>query len=378
MRKYVVLGGLLVFSIALLAFVSFEVNNGSILPQAAGTDASLSLNLPTGTVTTNQTFTIDINLSNPGLQPIAVVDVVNLTYNPQLLQVIDADTNPANGTQIQVGTITQLSNILANRVDTVDAAQSKIIFSAAIPIGSTIPFSSSTGTLATITFKALKPSVAPANVDFNFSLTDPIKELNAKVINYTTQASILGSATGGSYTINSPTFTINLSLQFQGITDPGSYSKTVSLIIFPKNSPAWSPRTDCGQAESPCEYRKNNITLQANSNTIFTGSVIITAADWADAMLGESYDFHLGSNNYLYSGIINMMLTDGVTISPAETLRGGNFLGSDTDLKINTGDQTLLQGIYTQSNTTYDLNGDGVILGEEYAIMNANWGGIGR
>ena len=370
MRKYVVLGGLLVFSIALLIFVSFTVQSGSISPQAATVDTRLTLSPPSQAVITNQTFPVDIMLSNPTLQPIGVVDIVNLTYDPTKLQV-------TTGTTITPGTITQLSNVLVNRVTNVSANQNKIMFSIAMPTGSTTPFSAASGKVATISFKALVPGATPNIVDFNFSTTDPLKKNNAKVINNTSFTSILSSATNGSYTINSPDFDINFNLQFQGVTDPGNYSKTITLLIFAGGTTSWSPAT-C--PSSPCEYRKNNIIVTSVNSTTFTGSVTITAADWNDAVLGPSYDFHIMAPNYLYSGKLNTVLADDMTLTTptATVLRGGNFLGSDTDLSINTGDGAAITfPTYTTANTILDLNGDGYILGEEYAIMNSNWGQSG-
>jgi len=176
-------------------------------------------------------------------------------------------------------------------------------------------------------------------------------------------------------TITDATFNLNLSFQAQGLAQPGNYSKTASLVIYATTPNPWTSIKPAGDPAAPL-YRKDDIAVQTNNNTTFTGS--ISGVTWPGATIGSTYQFHLKINNYLYSGY-TAALENGMTITLANQLRGGNFLSSDNDLSINTGDgATITYPTYTTANTTLDLNGDGYILGEEYAIMNSNWSQSGN
>jgi peptidoglycan hydrolase-like protein with peptidoglycan-binding domain len=125
-------------------------------------------------------------LLNTQGQPIDGVDIQALNYNPYNLQLIDADVL-APGVQIQAGSL--MPNTVANSVDTMNG---KIVFSQITNGGSTYTGS---GTLATMTFKAL--IAGTASISFNFT---PGATTDSNVASQGND--ILSSVANGTFTIN--------------------------------------------------------------------------------------------------------------------------------------------------------------------------------
>lgn len=119
--------------------------------------ARLSLEPQTKTVTLGETFKVDIILDTAD-GPIDGVDVYALHYDPVILEVID-DIPNQQGIQIQPGTI-----IPANAANIVEEAMGMIKFSQ-INFGGT-NFTGK-GTLATISFKAIKAGASYLKFDFS-------------------------------------------------------------------------------------------------------------------------------------------------------------------------------------------------------------------
>ena len=124
---------------------------------ASPTGVSLSLTPNTTSVAPNGTFTVNVILNTSG-QSSAGVDLNKLRFNPAILQVVDSNTS-LPGVQIAPGTI-----MPTNVANTVDNTQGTITFSQLTNPGTTY---TGTGTLATITFRAI--ASGSSNVTFDFT-----------------------------------------------------------------------------------------------------------------------------------------------------------------------------------------------------------------
>ena len=151
-----------------------------LLPAVAGA-ATLSVSPSSQTVNVGDIFSVIVNLDTQGAS-IDGVDLRYLNYNPSLLQI--------QATQITPGTLMPMT--LANSINT---SLGRITFSQISAGGNKYKGS---GTLATISFKAL--AVGSANLNFNFTLN------NTTDSNVASGGSdILTAVVNGSYTINNST-----------------------------------------------------------------------------------------------------------------------------------------------------------------------------
>lgn len=172
-RVYKILGSLGAGTVLMFAFA------------ASASAATLAVSPPSQTLNVGDTLTVSILLDTGG-SSIDGVDIQALNYNPYNLQLQDSDAATA-GTQIQAGSL--MPNTLANSVDTTNG---KIVFSQVTNGGSTYKGS---GTLATVTFKALVAGNAKLTFDFTQGATTDSNVASAGV-------DILSAVTNGQYTIN--------------------------------------------------------------------------------------------------------------------------------------------------------------------------------
>lgn len=158
---------------------AFAITITSFLLPALASAATLSVSPSSQSVNVGDTFTVSINLDTQGAS-VDGVDLRYLNYNPSLLQV--------QGTKITPGSLMPMT--LAN---TVDANNGRITFSQVSLGGNKY---SGSGTLATVTFKAL--SSGTANLSFDYTqgkTTDSNVAANG--------ADVLSAVVNGSFTVGS-------------------------------------------------------------------------------------------------------------------------------------------------------------------------------
>lgn len=149
--------------------------------------ATLSLSPSTGSFAAGDTFEVKILLNTSGNTTSGTDAYVR--FDPNSLQVVDANSS-AEGTQILPGSL--YSQTSYNQVDT---STGKISFSGSKSGGS--PGYKGTGTLATITFSAVKQiSTTPVTFDFTSGSTT-----DSNVIDQTSSDDVLTSVTDASYTV---------------------------------------------------------------------------------------------------------------------------------------------------------------------------------
>lgn len=153
---------------------------------AAASAATLSLSPASGSHAAGSTFEVAINLDTGGVATNGT-DAI-LRFDPNTLQVVDAN-NSSEGTQVLAGSL--YSNTTYNVVDN---GAGKISFSGT-KTGNSTGYSGS-GTLATITFQALKAASASAvTFDFTRNTTSDSNVIGSD------STDLLTSVTNGSYTI---------------------------------------------------------------------------------------------------------------------------------------------------------------------------------
>ncbi|HEX5430313.1 MAG TPA: Ig-like domain-containing protein [Patescibacteria group bacterium] len=169
----------------------------------AQTTATLALSPTSGTFALDQTFTVNINL-NTGGNPADGVDIYSLHFNPSILQVQDS-VSGTTGVQIAPGTT--LPNTVIN---TVDNTAGTVQFSQSTSGGSSFTGS---GTLATITFKAIASGTSAVTMDFTpgstsdtnvgYQGTDKLSSVtNASFKVDTTKPTVSISAPAGGASVN--------------------------------------------------------------------------------------------------------------------------------------------------------------------------------
>lgn len=149
--------------------------------------ATLKLSPTSGSFDAGGTLEVKVLLDTSGAATSGTD--ADLTFDPNVLQVVDAN-NSLTGVQIAAGSLySQTTYNLA------DNSQGKISFSGAMPAQSTGYAGS--GTLATITFEAIKESSATAvTLDFTKgSLTD------SGVFDKSSKEDVLSSVTNASFTV---------------------------------------------------------------------------------------------------------------------------------------------------------------------------------
>ncbi|HEY4480380.1 MAG TPA: fibronectin type III domain-containing protein [Candidatus Paceibacterota bacterium] len=169
--------------------------------------AVLSLSPSSTSVNVNNTFTVNI-LLNTGGQSAYGVDVNKLRFNPAVLQVVDADAG-TSGVQISPGSLMALTII-----NNIDNTAGTIQFSQIATPGSTY---SGSGTVATVTFRAISAGSSSATFDFSLgSGTDS----NVAGLGGDLLASVgSGSYTGVALDTTPPTIS---SISSSGVTTSGA------------------------------------------------------------------------------------------------------------------------------------------------------------
>lgn len=317
-----------IFVLVIVILIIALVKSGKISPQAA-TGVTLALSPSSGNKTVNNNFTVDIVL-NTNLQETAGTDII-INYNPADLEVQDANTG-VTGVQIAPGTL-----YASYPINSVNTTTGKISFSGIITPGGT--GYTGTGTLATITFKALR--IATSNVTFSFtagSTTD------TNVTSKTTYTDILESVTNGAYNIVPADVPVTMSLTLQGRTNHTSSATDLKVL---------TPGT------STIVFEKNNISTDASGNATFT----ITGVP------AGNYDFRVKVNNFLTKTILNSPLNNPLTLSFG-MLKGGDL---NNDNIVNSLDFSLLTSHWGQSDPAADINADGIVNTIDFAILNTNW-----
>lgn len=257
----------LTWLVLVIAILSFFITG-------AADAATLSLSPGTGSKTVGSTFPVDIVLDTQS-QPIDGVDVV-LSYNPVLLEVQDANSS-ASGVQISPGGI--MNTVTYNLAN---AATGEIFFSKVPTPGTTY---NGTGTLATMTFRAL--AAGTSAVTFRFApgnTTDSNVALNG--------TDILTAVANGQYTVNSAGGT-------PGGTPEGGASGGV-VTPTPKNvfnvTGSGIIRINVTSAETPIEM----ITIQTAAPV--SGQLTIKRAGNSSAPVGVVFDFIDVSPTFTLSG----------------------------------------------------------------------------
>lgn len=320
---------LAIIVVVIIAVVAWK--QGWVSPKAAGTGATLALSPTSGTKTLNSTFPVAIVL-NTNTQDTAGTDVI-INYNPADLEVQDADSVTA-GVQIQAGTL--YATYPANRVD---AAAGKIYFSGIINPGATSGYNG-TGTLATISFKALKVTAASA-VTFSFTAG---ATNDSNVTTRVNPTDILETVTNASFVIVPPDVTATIKLQLQGRTNHSSTA--TDLKIF-----------QTGTATKV--FEKADITTDASGNATITISGVSSG----------NYDYKIKVNGYLIKAITNTALNSPLTLDFG-VLKAGDL---NNDNIVNSLDFSLLIAKWGLSDILADINQDGIVNTVDFSFLNTNW-----
>src|SRR3989344_453387 len=180
--------------------------------------STLTLSPSSTSVSVNNTFTANI-IIDTGSQNAYGADINSLRFNPNILQVVDSDSLTA-GVQIAAGNLMSLT--ITNSVNNTGGS---IQFSQLATPGSTF---SGSGTLATITFRAV--SIGASNVTFDFTLGSGI-DTNVAGLG----GDLLTSVGSGSYTGGTASDTIAPSA-------PGTPSLTV--VSSSQINLSWTASTD--------------------------------------------------------------------------------------------------------------------------------------
>ena len=326
-----------VFIILLIVFIIL-VRTNKISFQAAGGTATLTLNPSTSTVTTGSTFNVAIVL-NTGGQSSAGADA-RLNYNPQDLEVQDFNSG-TSGIQIQPGT--NVGPLFSQTTwNSVDPATGKINFSGVINSGAA--GYNGTGTLATITFKALRVA-SSSSVTFDY--TDG-SENDSNVWLKTTGTDVtdlLLSVGTGSYNLIPPSVPTTVRFQLQGRSGKADTTNTTFEI------------RNVGQV--PLVFQKNDLTTDATGN----GSLTITSVPTGN------YDFKIKVSNYLTKTLPNTSLNAPLTLDFG-TLLGGDL---NNDNIVNVLDFTYLVSKWNTADTIADITKSGQVNGGDFVVIDSNW-----
>src|SRR3989338_9480143 len=148
--------------------------------------ATLFLSPASGSFTVGENFTVNVLLNTAGVN-IEAVDIYSLRYNPTILQVQDGVTS-TTGVQISPGTL-----LPTTALNSVNATAGTIQFSQLNLEGG---YYNGTGTLASITFKALAAGTSAVTIDFSPGSTSDSNTSD------TTSTDRLTGVTNGTYTVS--------------------------------------------------------------------------------------------------------------------------------------------------------------------------------
>ncbi|OHA91092.1 MAG: hypothetical protein A2665_01340 [Candidatus Zambryskibacteria bacterium RIFCSPHIGHO2_01_FULL_46_30] len=200
------------------------------LAQVVSPVATIALSPSTASANVNNTFTVNITL-NTGGQSAYGVDINRLRFNPSILQIVDTDAGTA-GVQIAPGSLMPVTVI-----NTVDNTGGSVQFSQLANPGSTF---SGSGTLATVTFRAV--SSGTANVTFDFTLGNST-DTNVAGLG----GDLLASVGSGSYS----GIALDITPPIISSISAGSITQSGATITWTTNEPAdtqveYGPSTSYG------------------------------------------------------------------------------------------------------------------------------------
>lgn len=201
-----------------------------ILPLGASA-ATLSVSPSTQTVGVGDTFTVNVRLDTQG-SSIDGVDLRYLSFNPAILQVVDASASTA-GVQIAPGSLMPLTLL-----NSVDAGAGRIAFSQVVAGGTKY---SGSGTLASITFKALAAGTAAVTFSYTSGNTTDsnIAAGGSDILNAVINGSY--SVRGGSTITLPPTVVSNTPTVSTPRANPSVTSTNRSTLVVPDDEDALAP-----------------------------------------------------------------------------------------------------------------------------------------
>ncbi len=179
MRRYISLIILTLFLLAAVPATYYLVQNRQLFFKKAAPTATLALTPASGSHAVGDIFDVQIAMDTGG--NLAFMSQTSISYNPSLLDVVDASGNPA--TSIIPGTVFPSQYVATN---TVNASSGTIM----LAVGSTAGFSGS-GTVGTIKFKV--KAAGTAEVKFNPAPDTLIGGANGE--------SLAGTLSDASYTL---------------------------------------------------------------------------------------------------------------------------------------------------------------------------------
>lgn len=178
--------------------------------------ATLSLSPTSGTHAAGETFEVKVNLDTSSVATSGTDAYIH--FDPTVLQVVDSAPG-ADGVQVLAGSLYSQTSF-----NSVDNGTGKISFSAS-KSGGSAGYSGS-GTLATITFQAVKGSSGtPVTFDFTSGSTT-----DSNVISSADSSDLLTAVTNGNYVISGdgggddPSASVTPSSNSGGTTNPGGNS----------------------------------------------------------------------------------------------------------------------------------------------------------
>jgi len=288
----------------------------------AAVTATLSLSPTSSNITVNQTFNVNILLDTVG-NATDGVDVFSLRFNPAILQVVDSNGSVA-GVQITAGTL-----MPATTANTADNTAGTIQFSQASSGGSNFTGS---GTLATITFRAVAAGTSGVTFDFT-----PGNTADSNVAFQGTD--LLLSVTNGSYTGVTPfDFSVTTTGGNKSVTQGSSVTQSVSSTLvsgsasnvtfsasgLPTGATAsFSPTTCSPTCTTTMTITTTGATPAGTSNVIVTGTsgaTVRNAAAFTLTVTAIPFDFSVtttGGNKSVTQG-------SSVTQSVSSTLVSGS------------------------------------------------------
>ena len=292
---------LVIFTL-LISFV-FLIAMGRIKFLAAAlSPASMYLSSNSGTYNINDEFDINIIVNTGGADSDAATAVIN--YDSGKLEVVNSQLTPGNFYAIP----------MTNEVN-----GSVITYSAVIDLGTNIP-ANGTGTLATIKFKAKQAGTA--SVDFTFVPGSTLSNSSGVAASGN---NILGSVTGGSFTIS----------------PPDSPLPTVNLMA---NGSSSDITINSGQSANLSWVTTNSTSCTASGGWSGTKS---TSGSESTGALTSSKTYTLACQNGNGDSANDSIRINVRIPVPTVTLKANN---TDTRITINSGESATLS--WTSTNTT--------------------------
>jgi hypothetical protein len=293
--------------------------------------ATLSLNPSVKSLKVGDIFQVDIELDTKGNDTDGV-DIHYLHYNPSLLKALS----------VQEGNLYPITDVKA-----IDNANGTIDFSQTTAGGTTF---NGTGTVATVSFKALSKGTATLNFDFTPGDTTDSNVSKAGGAH----EDILSAVSGATYTISGTSGPprqkgIIIKVTPEALTSFGGFAISSIKVINPNdNSVAVS---------------LSNVNVDAQGKTSF-----IDLSNFSD----DVWNVEIKASHYLTKKISDVVLSS----NQKETLVEANLLAGDLndDDVINELDWGMMGSKWHTSDTVADINRDGDVNTLDWHYLNKNWG----